>query len=402
MSGLLPVNEALQRILANVQLVDAETVPLALASNRVLAQDLSATRTQPPFPASAMDGYAVRHEDVADCPVTLELIGESAAGHGYHGDVKPGQCVRIFTGAPVPPGADTIAIQENTTRDGNSITINQGENKGRYVRPKGFDFSQGDVLLKAGDQMNPATLSLAAALNHPALPVYRKPVVAIIATGDELVLPGDTPAADQIIASNGFGVADIVRRAGGDVLDLGIALDTPASLQAKFKAAENADIIVTLGGASVGDHDLVAQGLQDKGVTLNFWKLAMRPGKPVMYGELLDQAKPQRFLGLPGNPVSSLVCAEIFLMPLIRQLTGLTPHARRLPALLAIDLPENDQREEFMRSTHIERDGDYHITPFSNQDSSMLSILAQATCLMIRPAHAPVAKAGDPCEIILL
>ncbi|MCJ8310443.1 MAG: molybdopterin molybdotransferase MoeA [Rhizobiaceae bacterium] len=402
MSALLPVNEALQRILANIEHVDAEDVPLAEASNRVLAQDLAATRTQPPFPASAMDGYAVRFEDVETCPVTLDVIGESAAGHGFHDEIKPGQCVRIFTGAPVPPGADTIAIQENAQRDGDTVTISKGETKGRYVRPKGLDFSEGDVLLKAGDQLNPATLSLAAALNHPTLPVYRQPVVAIIATGDELVLPGQTPAVDQIIASNSFGVADIVRRAGGEVLDLGIALDTPDSLQAKFHAAEEADIVVTLGGASVGDHDLVAAGLKDKGVTLNFWKLAMRPGKPVMYGELLNRPRAQRFLGLPGNPVSSLVCAQIFLAPLIRLLTGLSPHATRLPAQLAIDLAENDQREEFMRATHVERDGGYHVTPFANQDSSILSILAEATCLMIRPAHAPAAKVGDPCEIILL
>lgn len=402
MSGLLPVSEALQRILANVSLVDAEPVPLAEASNRVLAEDLAATRTQPPFPASAMDGYAVRFEDVAHCPVSLKVIGESAAGHGFHDEVQSGQCVRIFTGAPVPPGADTIAIQENAVRDGDVVTISKGEAKGRYVRPMGLDFSEGDVLLKAGDQLNPATLSLAAALNYPTLPVYRKPLVAIIATGDELVLPGQTPAVDQIIASNSFGVADIVRRAGGEVLDLGIALDTPDSLQAKFEAANDADIVVTLGGASVGDHDLVAAGLKDKGVTLNFWKLAMRPGKPVMYGELLDQTPPQRFLGLPGNPVSSLVCAQIFLAPLIRQLTGLSPHATRLPAVLAVELAENDQREEFMRSTHFEHDGTYHVTPFGNQDSSILSILAEATCLMIRPAHAPAAQIGDGCEIILL
>ena len=402
MSGLLSVNEALKRILANVRLIETKNVPLGLASGRVLAEDLVATRTQPPFPVSAMDGYAVCAEDVANCPAPLELIGESAAGHGYHGNVEAGQCVRIFTGAPVPPGADTITIQENATRDGNSITISKGESQGRYVRPKGLDFSEGEVLLQAGHQLNSATLSLAAALNHPELPVYRKPVVGIIATGDELVLPGQTPGADQIIASNGFGVADIVRRAGGDILDLGIALDTLQSLEEKFKAAEAADIIVTLGGASVGDHDLVAQALQDKGVTLNFWKLAMRPGKPVMYGELLDRAQQQRYLCLPGNPVSSLVCSEIFLKPLIRQLTGLSPHAKRLPAVLAIDLPENDQREEFMRATHVERNNTYHVTPFKNQDSSILSTLAKATCLMIRPAHAPAAPVGEACEIILL
>ncbi|MEP1208373.1 MAG: gephyrin-like molybdotransferase Glp [Rhizobiaceae bacterium] len=402
MSGLLSVEAALQRILADVVPTDTQMVALAQCGDRALSQPLAATRTQPPFPASAMDGYAARADDVTDCPTNLKLIGESAAGHGFDGSVSAGECVRIFTGAPVPPGADTIVIQENVEREGDAVRVLKREVTGRYIRPAGFDFSRDEELLSAGQALTPPHLALAAAMNHPILPVHRKPLVAIIATGDELVLPGQNPQQDQIIASNGFGVADIVRRAGGEVLDLGIAADTLDSLQQKFEQAEAADIIVTLGGASVGDHDLVAQALNNKGVELNFWKLAMRPGKPVMYGQLLEQKPPQRYLGLPGNPVSSLVCADIFLVPLIKKLTGQNPVSERIGAVLDIDLAENDQREEYMRATFEKRDGQYFVTPFDNQDSSMLSLLAKATCLMIRPAFAPASVAGSPCEIILL
>lgn len=402
MSELLSVEKALLRILENVEPTETELVPLAQSGDRILSENLSATRTQPPFPASAMDGYAARAVDVLEVPAVLTLIGESAAGHGFGGSVTAGECVRIFTGAPVPPGADTIVIQENVSRDGDNIIVAKGEATGRYVRPAGLDFSKGDVLLSAGDRLSPAHVSLAAAMNLPDLPVHRKPLVAIIATGDELVLPGDQPTGDQIIASNGFGVADIIRRSGGEVLDLGIAADTLTSLEEKFAQAKDADIIVTLGGASVGDHDLVAQALQDKGVNLNFWKLAMRPGKPVMYGQLLNRVTPQRHLGLPGNPVSSLVCAGIFLVPLIKKMTRRAPQSHRLEAVLDKDLAENDQREEYMRAIHVERDGAYFVTPFDNQDSSILSLMARSTCLMVRPAFAPMASVGDPCEIILL
>ncbi len=402
MSGLLSVEAALQRILANVEQTDSEMVILAEAGKRILTQDLSATRTQPPFAASAMDGYAVRAEDVVKCPTMLKLVGESAAGHGFGGSVAAGQCVRIFTGAPVPLGADTIVIQENVHRDHDSVRILKGEIVGRYIRPAGLDFSKGQVLLSAGDSLTSSRISLAAAMNIPTLPVHKKPLVAIIATGDELVLPGQIPADDQIIASNGFGVAELVRRAGGDVLDLGIAGDTLASLQDKFNFAKDADIVVTLGGASVGDHDLVAQALQDKGVELNFWKLAMRPGKPVMFGQSMEGKHRKRFLGLPGNPVSSLVCTEIFLVPLINRMTGQDATAERLDAILDIELSENDQREEYMRATYEKRDGTYFVTPFDNQDSSILTLMARATCLMIRPAFAPASAAGESCQIILL
>ncbi len=402
MSALLSVTDALAQILTDVTRLDRETVPLGNAAGRVLAEDIKATRTQPPFPASAMDGYAARTEDLKDLPGTLTRIGESAAGHRFKGTIVPGQCVRIFTGAPVPPGADTIVIQENVTVEGDQITVLKGEAKGRYIRPAGLDFGEGDTLLQTGHVLNASTLSLAAAMNYPQLPVQRRPVVAIIATGDELVLPGQTPNEDQIIASNGFGVAEIVRSAGGEVLDLGIAVDTLQSLRDKFKAAESADIVVTLGGASVGDHDLVVEALGENAVALNFWKLAMRPGKPVMFGKRQRADHVQRFIGLPGNPVSSLVCAQIFIAPLIHKLLGYTPPSDRRPAQLAVELDANDQREEYMRATHVERDGVLYVTPFSTQDSSILSLMAKATCLMVRPAHAEASPAGSACEIILL
>ena len=310
--------------------------------------------------------------------------------------------MRIFTGAPVPDGADSVAIQENTEAVGNRITFSEPVEKGRYVRPAGLDFSEGETLLKAGQILDPASLSLAAAMNHPTLRVRRKPAVAIIASGDELVLPGAEPAADQIVASNTFGVSAIIARAGGQPIDLGIAKDTLSSLAEKFAASAQADIVVTLGGASVGDHDLVREALEARSVDLSFWKLAMRPGKPVMFGIGVEGDRKIRYIGLPGNPVSSLVCAYIFVVPLIRALLGLSSQTPRHNAKLAIALPKNDQREEYMRATLETRYGERFITPFKSQDSSLLGVFAKAGCLMVRPAHAPAAEAGEDCDIILL
>ena len=402
MSGLLAVDEALRRILDSVGELEAEHVPLAKANGRILAQDLAAKRTQPPFPASAMDGYAVRAADLVEKAATLKMIGESAAGHGFSGSVGPGECVRIFTGAPVPDGADTIAIQENAQADGNRISFSEAIERGRYVRPAGMDFAEAEVLLRAGASLNPSQLSLAAAMNHATLLVRRKPVVAIIASGDELVLPGVEPAPDQIVASNTYGVAAICTRTGAQPLDLGIAADTLESLAGKFEVASKSDVVITLGGASVGDHDLVRKALEARGVELSFWKLAMRPGKPVMFGIGTKDNRAIRYIGLPGNPVSSLVCARIFVQPLIRALLGLPPDTPRHSARLTIALPENDQREEYMRAALESRQGEHWVTPFDRQDSSLLSLNAKADCLMIRPAHAPASKQGENCEIILL
>ncbi|MEE9314676.1 MAG: gephyrin-like molybdotransferase Glp [Rhizobiaceae bacterium] len=402
MSGLLSVADALAQILDGVDKSSSEQVELSQAAGRILSRQIAANRTQPPFSASAMDGYAVRADDIQKVPRSLNMIGESAAGHGFDGSIDAGECARIFTGAPVPQGADTIVIQENVDANRNVITIKQSESAGRYVRPAGLDFTKGETLLPSFHQLNANTLSLAAAMNHPTLPVQRKPRVAIISSGDELLRPGSEPGPSQIIASNSFGVAEIVRQAGGEPIDLGIAADTLVALEEKFTQASDADIVVTLGGASVGEHDLVREALETRGVELNFWKLAMRPGKPVMFGKATVDDRPIRYVGLPGNPVSSLVCALVFIVPLIRKHLGLDPTTPRLDATLGVDLPKNDQREEYMRASFEMVDGKPVVIPFKSQDSSMLSLMAKAQCLLIRPAHAPALPKGEACEIIQL
>lgn len=401
---LLPVADALAQVLASAgSALAPETVPLAEAHNRRLAVGLAARRTQPPAPLSAMDGYAVRRADIETVPAILKLIGTSAAGHGFRGTVGTGETVRIFTGAPLPDGADTIVIQEDTDTDGDAITMKESEPLGRHVRAAGLDFKTGDVLLEAGRRLGPAELALAAAMNHSQVEVARKPLVAILATGDELVSPGQQPGPDQIVASNNFAVAAYVERAGGEVLDLGIAPDNFPAIEGAIRRAReaNADILVTLGGASVGDHDLVQDALKNEGMDLGFWRIAMRPGKPLMHGGIGDM----RVLGLPGNPVSAIVCAILFLVPLVRALTG-DPHAGAdpsIPATLGEDMRENDTRQDYVRSRVSGlSEGLPVATPFSRQDSSMLGTLAQSQGLIIRPPFAPPAQKGDHCRIILL
>ncbi|MGN6549534.1 MAG: molybdopterin molybdotransferase MoeA [Pararhizobium sp.] len=401
--ALLPVEEALARLLSDAAPLDAaERVPLHEAGGRVLAQDLVALRTQPPFSASAMDGYAVRAADIAAVPTELSVIGNSAAGHAFSGHVGAGQTVRIFTGAPLPAGADTVLIQENTEPAGEGrIRALDATAKGRHIRPLGLDFHEGETLIAAGAQMDAGRLTLAAAMNHPMLPVRRKPRIAVLATGDELVAPGGLLGRAQIIASNSYGVAALVREAGGAVMDLGIAGDSDAALGAAVSRAEeeNADILVTLGGASVGEHDLVRQALTARGMALDFWKIAMRPGKPLMFGRLDGR----RVLGLPGNPVSSMVCAELFLRPLVRRLAGLPDDDRQRPALLGCAMPENDERQDYVRARlAVRSDGAWIATPFSRQDSSMMKVFAEAGALIVRPPRAPAAEAGEPCRIHLL
>jgi molybdopterin molybdotransferase len=400
--SLISVDEALARLLAGVEPVGAERVPIDAANGRILAADLAATRTQPPFPASAMDGYAVRAEDIATLPATLRVIGEAPAGHGYAGTVQPGEALRIFTGAPVPQGADTILIQENATRDGDTIAVLESAARGRFVRPAGLDFAQGEVLLRAGERIGFRELALAAAMNHAVLPVRRRPKVAILATGDELVEPGTEPGPDQIIASNHAGVAALVADCGGEPLQLGIAPDNRQAIAAAIAAAREAraDILVTLGGASVGDHDLVQEVLGDAGMDLAFWRIAMRPGKPLMAGRIGDM----RVLGLPGNPVSSLVCSLLFLRPLIEALLGREITARDRDHLpLATDIGGNDRREDYLRAT-IRRadDGSETIVPSERQDSSMLATLARADALVVRPPHAGPLAAGARVPVIRL
>ncbi len=401
---LTPVDEALRLVLASaIAPVEIEAVPLHRACGRTLAQDLAALRTQPPRAVSAMDGYAVRAADVAQVPATLALVGESAAGRGFGGTVGPGQATRIFTGAPLPEGTDAVVIQENTSVSAGAVTVREGVVAGRHVRRAGQDFESGEVLLTAGLRLGPADVALAAAMNHPDLPVFRRPRVAVLATGDELVLPGERPGPDQIVASNSFALMALAEAAGADVIDLGIARDDLPALASAFANAKagGADLLVTLGGASVGDHDLVQRALVAEGMDLGFWRIAMRPGKPLMYGRLGDI----QVLGLPGNPVSAIVCGLLFVRPLIRALCGdRDPGADPSEwAEFAVAVPANDARQDYVRSRIIASDdGLPRVEPGSRQDSSLLKVLSDADCLVIRPPHAPAAAAGTRCRMIRL
>lgn len=404
--ALLPVDEALRRVLAGVAgTVEAESVALAECHGRTLAQDVRAKRTQPPFPASAMDGYAVRAADVAGAPVVLHVIGESAAGRRYAGTIAPGQAVRIFTGAPVPNGADSIVIQENAEAlEGSRVRILEPAPQGRFIRPAGLDFREGEALLRAGRTVDARDIALAAAMNHATLSVRRKPRIAIIATGDELVLPGENPGPDQIVASNIFALAAIIAKAGGETIDCGIARDTREDVARAVEFARRAspDILLTLGGASVGEHDLVQEVLAGLGLELGFWRIAMRPGKPLIHGRLGSML----YLGLPGNPVASMICTVLFVVPAMRALLGDNAAAAWPPtetALLAGDLAANDQRQDYLRATLEQRAGAVPlVTPFAKQDSSMLGLLARADALVIRAPHARPASAGERVEIIRL
>jgi len=400
----LTVDEALARILEGVTPMPAETVAIEAVQRRTLAGPLAALITQPPFDASAMDGYAVRAADVARLPATLDLIGEAAAGHPFAGTVAAGQAVRIFTGAPLPPGADAVVIQENATQEKTGgaikVIVRDGSPDKGNVRHRGFDFREGAVLLQAGRRLGPREVALAAAMGHGRVPVRRPPRVAILSTGDELVAPGMRPGPGQIISSNHLGIAALAEAAGAEVQMLGIARDTRESLDEHFAKAEGADVIVTIGGASVGDHDLVGPALEARGMALAFWKIAMRPGKPLMFGRLGSA----RVLGLPGNPVSSLVCSRIFLVPLLRALLGAPTHAERpIQARAAVKLEANGARAHYMRATTTPGgDGLALVTPVRSQDSSLLAPLAEADCLLVRPIQAPAAAPGSLVPILPL
>jgi len=405
MSPPLSVDEALERILDGVEPTAVEFAPLEAAHRRTLAQPLSALLTQPPFDASAMDGYAVRAGDIAHLPTTLAVIGTAAAGHPFAGGIAAGQAVRIFTGAPLPVGADAIVIQENavphaTGSGASSVSVREGRPDPDHLRRMGFDFRAGEVLLGAGRRLGPRELSLAAAMGHAKIPVRRRPRVAILSTGDELRLPGSQPGPGQIIASNHLGVAALAEAAGAQGRFLGIARDTPESLEEHLALADGADVIVTIGGASVGDHDLVGPVLRARGMVLSFWKINMRPGKPLMFGRL----GASRVLGLPGNPVSSLVCARIFLVPLLRTLLGEPARdARPLAARLGVALEPNGPRQHYMRATTtLGSDGLCVVNPVRSQDSSLLAPLAEADCLVIRAPHAPLAPLGALVPILPL
>lgn len=390
---MITVADALAQLFALVSPLGPEEVPLRQANGRVLARDVKAARNQPPFAASAMDGYAVAAKAVQPGQ-RFDVIGEAAAGHKWEGTVDPGQAVRIFTGAPLPDGTDHVIIQENVTRDGDVITLDDSANDNAYVRPAGADFRTGDSI-KAPRLLAPSDIALLAAMNIATVPVTRRPVVAIIATGDELVQPGETPGDDQIIASNSYGLAALVDNLGAHARLLPIARDNTASLELAFDLAADADLIVTIGGASVGDHDLVGDVAQAKGMQRSFYKVAMRPGKPLMAGQMGNAA----MIGLPGNPVSAMVCGHIFLAPVIRKMLGrgADPAPRELLPL-AKDIAANGPREHYMRALA----GPEGVTIFDRQDSALLTVLADANCLAVRPVHDPARSAGDPIEIIRL
>ena len=396
---MISVDEARQRIAGAVQALDTEVVGLTAALGRVLAQDVAARLTQPPAAVSAMDGYAVRSADVATVPATLTCVGEVPAGHRYDGEVAPGKTVRIFTGAPVPAGADAIVIQEDTEQEGDVVTIREGAAAGTYIRPAGLDFTEGDVLIDAGTTLTPRLIGLAAAMDVPWLTVRRRPRVAILATGDEIVMPGDPRSETQIVSSNGWALAAFVEANGGTPTNMGIAPDNADALKALARAAAGADLIVTTGGASVGKHDLIRSALGDIGLELDFWRIAMRPGKPLLFGHLGNTP----VLGLPGNPVSSMVCALIFLAPLIDALLGRSRADAATPASLGADLPANDQRQDYLRATLEHRPGELPLaTPFDRQDSSMLSLLAHAQGLIVRPAYDPARATGETVSVLPL
>ena len=390
---MISVEQALAHLFALVDTIDIETVALAHANGRILAQDVHAQRNQPPFAASAMDGYAIDGATYPDTQ-TYRVIGEAAAGHRFEGTVKSGEATRIFTGAPMPDGTNHVLLQENVTREGDIITLADPSNTKTHVRPQGGDFRQGDKI-SAPRKLRPSDIALLAAMNIAQVPVMRRPNVAIIATGDELVQPGETPGPDQIIASNSFGIAALLTDMGAQTRLLPIARDTVPALNLSFDLAKDADLIVTIGGASVGDHDLVGDVAIANGMDRAFYKIAMRPGKPLMAGHMGHAT----MIGLPGNPVSAMVCAHIFLVPVLRKMLGLgAAAAPRQSAPLASPIARNGPREHYMRA-HLGPEG---VTVFERQDSALLTVLADANCLVVRPIDDPARKMGELMDIITL
>ncbi|NIZ60786.1 molybdopterin molybdenumtransferase MoeA [Sedimentitalea sp. CY04] len=383
---MITVDDALAHLMALTAPLDSEEVPLIDAAGRVLAQDATAKRDQPPFAASAMDGYAMRADEVEQHSI-LKVIGEAAAGHRFDGTLKPGQAVRIFTGAPVPVGADFVVIQEDITRSGDLITIANVPSDNSNIRPMGGDFTIGDTV-SAPRLLSPSDIALLASMNIATVQVTRRPQVALISTGDELVMPGDTPGPDQIIASNTFGLKAMLDQLGAHARILPIARDNETSLKMAFDLARGADLIITIGGASVGDHDLVGKVAGDMGLERSFYKVAMRPGKPLMAGRMHDAA----MVGLPGNPVSAMVCGQVFIAPMIRSMLGLgaipTPTKT---ATLSQPLPANGPRQHYMRAKLDQG----QIQAFTRQDSALLTVLSDANALLIRPSNDPARAIGE-------
>ena len=399
-SGLISVEEARARILATIAKLDVETVPIGKAHGRVAGEDLAARLDHPPDPVSAMDGYALRSEDVGELPLRLRKIGVSRAGERFKGQLTPGACIRIFTGAMIPEGADVIAIQEDAEEDGEDVILREVAPRGRFIRRAGMDFSVGQLLVPEGRAITARDLGLLASSGHGDVAVRRRPRVAILSTGDELVPPGAIPGPDQIVGSNGIALAAAVESWGAEAVEIGIAADQIGAIGEAADRARGADILITSGGASVGDHDLVQAGIAERGFTPDFWRIAMRPGKPLMFGRI--GALP--VLGVPGNPVSALVCAMLFLRPAVRKMLGMAELAPRFErARLTVAMGENDKREEYGRG-RLERraDGALMVTPFNAQDSAMQKLLAQADCLIRRAPHAPAAAENEEVEVLRL
>ena len=395
---MISVEEALERLLAPLEALPAEQVSIADAMGRVLAEDVAARRTQPPFAASAMDGYAVRAADIETVPVNLRIIAEIPAGAGFSGMLDKGEAARIFTGAPLPEGADTIVIQEDTERDGETVRVVEGAKLGTYVRRAGLDFADGEVLLHKGTRLSPRHVGLAAAMNRPWLFVHRRPRIGILSTGDEVVMPGEPIGPHQIVSSNALALSAFVTACGGVPVSLGNAPDDADALRTFAAGARGVDLLVSTGGVSVGEHDLVRGVLSEDGLQIDFWEIAMRPGKPLMSGSYRGTP----MVGLPGNPVSTLVCSFLFLKPAMERLSGLPDNAEPAQmARLGRDLRQNDRRQDYLRA-RLERgaDGALEATPFPVQDSSMMRPLASSDCLVIRPPHAPAAPAGTMVPIV--
>lgn len=398
---MISVEDARRRIIAATEPLPAERVMLSDAFGRVLAEDVVSRRTQPPHDVSAMDGYAVRAADVAEVPCMLRIVGRVQAGGLPDRPVGPGEAVRLFTGAPLPPGADAVVIQEDADADGADLRVRESVTAGRHVRKAGLDFREGDLGLSAGRVLTVRDIGLAAAMNVPWIAVRQRPRVALLATGDEIALPGDPVGPGQIVSSSGPALAAFARACGALPMNLGVAADTLEGLTEVAAAGRDADILVTMGGASVGEHDLVQEAFLAQGMELDFWRIAMRPGKPLMFGRLGKTL----ILGLPGNPVSSLVCALLFLQPAIGGLLGIAdarPH--RIKARLGASLQANGQREDYMRARLHHTEGEMlpRVVPFQVQDSSMLSSLARSGCLLVRPPHAPAADEDDVVEVLPL
>ncbi len=395
---MISVEEALTRLLVLVEALPPEQISLADGLGRVLAEAVSARRTQPPFAVSAMDGYAVRADDLGPMPVELRIVAEVPAGAGFGGHVGPGEAARIFTGAPMPAGTDTIVIQEDAERVGDRVRVLEGAPRGRYVRREGLDFADGDMLLRPGRRLGARDIGLLAAMNRPWLFVHRRPRIGILSTGDEIVMPGDPIGPHQIVSSNSLSLAAIVAACGGVAVSVGNAPDDPEALRRIAAATHGVDLLVTTGGVSVGEHDLVREALAVDGFDLDFWQIAMRPGKPLMVGRYRGTP----MLGLPGNPVSTFVCAMLFLKPAIERLSGLSAAAEPMATMrLGAPLAANDRRQDYLRARVARTpDGSEEVFAFDIQDSSMMRVLSAADCLILRPPNAPAAAAGSIVPII--